>query len=224
MTKINLFFLGSLLLFSIMTACGPMDATYKDFIKDGPVMYLTKISKDSLEVRNGWKRIQIIYPAVTDGRSSKIALVTNGTDTLKYDLDKNGKTKITLNEMREGSVIFTTWLEDDDQSNSLSTDFTGIVYGEQYKNFLLNRTILSKTMKSGDLIVKYSMLMDSTLIASRITWDSGGVETAKVFFYNKNEVDTLHNFNGNSFKMSTLYLPVKNALDSIWSEEKIILK
>lgn len=44
-----------------------MDATYKDFVKDGPIMYLTRLSKDSITVRNGWERVLISFPIVKDG-------------------------------------------------------------------------------------------------------------------------------------------------------------
>ena len=56
-----------------------MDATYKDFVKDGPIMYLTRLSKDSITVRNGWERVLISFPIVKDGRSTKIALALNPT-------------------------------------------------------------------------------------------------------------------------------------------------
>ena len=45
----------SILIFCSIISCESMDATYKDFVKDGPIMYLTRLSKDSITVRNGGK-------------------------------------------------------------------------------------------------------------------------------------------------------------------------
>ncbi len=208
----------SILLLCSMISCEPMDATYKDFVKDGPIMYLTRLSKDSLIVRNGWERISISFPVVTDGRSTQIALAMNQTDTVRYELAKNQRTDILLEDMREGSVIFSAWLEDDESNKSLPTDFTGTIYGTQYQNYLLNRSIVSKKMVDGNLVISYSMLLDSTLVASRLTWEKGGVKTTKVSFYNAEAKDTLYDFTQDSFVMETLYVPQENALDSIWSK------
>lgn len=213
-----IFILVSIWTLCFVVSCEPMDSTYKDFIKDGPIMYLTRLSKDSLVVRNGWERIQISFPIVKDGRSTRIALALNQNDTVRYDLAKNQRTDILLNDMREGSIIFSAWLEDNELNKSLSTEFTGVVYGSQYKTYLLNRPIISKTVDSDNLIVKYSMLLDSTLVAARLTWNQGDEKITKTSYYYKSERDTLYNFTGDSFVMETLYVPDKNALDSIWSK------
>ena len=92
-------------------------------------MYLTRLSKDSITVRNGWERVLISFPIVKDGRSTKIALALNQSDTVRYDLAKNKRTDILLENMREGSIIFSAWLEDDELNKSLATDFTGTIYG-----------------------------------------------------------------------------------------------
>ena len=69
----------SILIFCSIISCESMDATYKDFVKDGPIMYLTRLSKDSITVRNGWERVLISFPIVKDGRSTKIALDRKST-------------------------------------------------------------------------------------------------------------------------------------------------
>ena len=213
-----IFILANIWILCSVVSCEPMDATYKDFIKDGPIMYLTRLSQDSIIVRNGWERVQISFPIIKDGRSTRVALALNQNDTLRYDLVKEKRTNILLENMREGSIILSAWLEDNESHKSLSTDFTGVIYGAQYKSYLLNRPIVSKTMTSGDLIIKYSMLLDSTLVASRLTWQDGDIQKTKVSYYYPSATDTLFNFKGDSFIMETLYAPDKNVLDSIWSK------
>lgn len=67
-------------------------------------------------------------------------------------------------------------------------------------------------MQSGNLVIKYSMLLDSTLVASRLTWNKGGEETTKISYYNKEGQDVLEDFTGDSFIMETLYAPQENVL------------
>ena len=223
MKKCALILINTLIL-SFIVSCGPMDETYKDFIKDGPIMYLTRVSGDSLEVHNGWNRVMVSFPIISDGRSSKVAIALNQTDTVRYELAKGERTKVYFNDMREGSVVFSAWLEDDEQNKSLTTDFTGTVYGVQYQNYLLNRSIVSKKMESGNLIIKYSTLLDSVSVASRLTWSDNGVEKTKISFYNEDERDTLYNFTGTNFTMETLFVPEEGMLDSIWSKPVVYNK
>ena len=61
-------------------------------------------------------------------------------------------------------------------------------------------------------------LLDSTLVASRLTWNKGGEETTKISYYNKEGQDVLEDFTGDSFIMETLYAPQENVLDKIWSK------
>lgn len=93
----------------------------------------------------------------------------------------NKRTDILLENMREGSIIFSAWLEDDELNKSLATDFTGTIYGTQYQSYLLNRSIVSKSMQSGNLVIKYSMLLDSTLVASRVNLEQGRRRNNKNF-------------------------------------------
>ncbi len=68
--------------------------------------YLTRLSKDSITVRNGWERVLISFPIVKDGRSTKIALALNQSDTVRYELAKNKRTDILLENMRGGVYHF----------------------------------------------------------------------------------------------------------------------
>ena len=151
----------SILIFCSIISCESMDATYKDFVKDGPIMYLTRLSKDSITVRNGWERVLISFPIVKDGRSTKIALALNQSDTVRYELAKNKRTDILLENMREGSIIFSAWLEDDELNKSLATDFTGTIYGTviagasgNYDAVIAALHMEPKKLRIGDIEVK----------------------------------------------------------------------
>lgn len=201
--------------------CSPMDDTYKDFDKDGPITYLTKLSSDSVLVDGGWYRLQVSIPKVKDNRAEKVFIIwNNGKDSLRTPLNANGRTNILLENMREGSFILTCRLEDNDGNRSLNTDVQGMVYGDTYQSYLRNRIIASKSSSEGDLLLKFNNLSDSTAIASVITWQKSSQETTETFYYDETNTIRLEEFGGTSFKMKTLYKPEIRALDYIESNEE----
>ena len=70
--------------------------------------------------------------------------------------------------------------------------------GTQYQSYLLNRSIVSKGMQSGNLVIKNIPCCWTTLVASGLTWNKGGEETTKISYYNKEGQDVLEDFTGDS--------------------------
>ena len=152
----------SILIFCSIISCESMDATYKDFVKDGPIMYLTRLSKDSITVRNGWERVLISFPIVKDGRSTKIALALNQSDTVRYELAKNKRTDILLENMREGSIIFSAMLFFTSLAYAQNVEFKAsapsvVAVGEQFKlEYTLNKegdNLKVPTLEGFDLLM-----------------------------------------------------------------------
>lgn len=205
------------------TGCSSMDDTYKDFIKDGPILYLSKIQKDSVLVETGWHRAKFTLPVVNDSRSKKIYVSwNNGKDSKTTELNPSGKTEIMFDDLWEGSIIFSCRLEDNDDNTSLYTDISAIIYGEIYQRYLVDRPVIRQIYDGNDLHILFSNLSDSTTISSSVTWPKNdGTETSHTFTYDKSNKITLEGFKGKSFKMKTLYKPDSLALDNIWSQEKV---
>lgn len=203
--------------------CSPMDDTYKDFIKDGPILYLTKIPHDSILIREGMYRVQIVIPEINDNRSNKVFVSwNNGESSTMQELNSVGKTEVNLDNLREGSFIFTCRLEDDDGHKSLNTDVQAVTYGEVYQSYLTNRFITSMQYDD-DLHLNFSKLIDSTAIASSITWSRNGTEATKIFYYDQTNKIQLEKFQGTTFKMKTLYKPTKASLDIFPSKTEEII-
>lgn len=206
-----------------LTSCGPMDETYKDFIKDGPVLYLSKIQKDSVLVETGWNRAKFTLPLVNDNRSKKIVVSwSNGKNSKTAELNPSGKTEVMFDDLWEGSIIFSCKLEDNDGNTSLNTDISATIYGEIYQSYLINRPIINQIYDGNDLRILFSDLSDSTAISASVTWPKNdGTEASRVFAYDKSNEIKLEDFEGKSFKMKTLYRPDSLALDNIWSQERV---
>ena len=78
----------------------------RTLFKDGPIMYLTRLSKDSITVRNGWERVLISFPIVKDGRSTKIALALIKVILSDMSWPKIRRTDITFREYAGGVYQF----------------------------------------------------------------------------------------------------------------------
>ena len=204
-----------------VVGCSSMDDTYKDFDKDGPILYLTKIQAGDVLVQGGWYRSQLTIPHIKDMRASKILIKwNNGRDSLRTDLNSNGKTTILIEDLREGSFIFTCRLEDNEGNKSLNTDITSSTYGDVYQSFLNNRAIINKSVSNNNLTLSFSDLIDSTAVASSFTWNNGTDDVSETFYYDESNKIILNTVKSTTFKMKTLYLPEKQSLDNVWSDEQ----
>lgn len=207
--------------FSLLVGCSSMDDTYKDFYKNGPIIYLTKIPGDEVLVQGGWYRTQFTLPHIRDMRVNKVFITwNNGKDSLRSNINSSGKTNILIDNLREGTFIFTCRLEDNEGNKSLNTDITGYTYGDSYQMYLNNRIITKKEVDANSLVLFFSNLIDSTAVASSFTWSNGTGDITKTFYYDKTNSITLENFNDIKFKMKTLYRPDPYVLDEIWSKEE----
>jgi len=205
----------------LVIGCSPMDDTYKDFDKDGPILYLTKIKTDDVLVQGGWYRTQLTISPIKDMRANKVFITwNNGRDSLRTDLSSAGNTVIMIDNLREGTFIFTCKLEDSDGNTSLNTDITAFTYGDEYQSFLNNRAIISKSVSNSNLTLSFSDLSDSTAVASAFMWNNGTDNITETFYYDKSNKIILNNVKSTTFKMKTLYIPELHSLDNVWSDEQ----
>ncbi|MDD3562025.1 DUF4998 domain-containing protein, partial [Petrimonas mucosa] len=58
----------------LVYGCSPMDYKYSDFIKDGPITYLTKLDENSVKGIGGRNRIRIVIPELDDPRASQVEI------------------------------------------------------------------------------------------------------------------------------------------------------
>src|SRR5690606_25633862 len=104
----NIGFLVGLVSLLSSVGCGKMDDTYRDFVKDGRIIYAGK--PDSLMVLPGRNRLVLTWvqqadPKVTDA----VVYWNNRIDSLKVDIPKaSGERRVNVpfEEMAEGTYQF----------------------------------------------------------------------------------------------------------------------
>src|SRR5690606_31002279 len=91
MKKINqsISILTTIVLFAsfVLSSCGKMDDTYRDFLADGETVYVAKA--DSLKVRPGRERVELEWLVMSDPKVKHYKVYWNNrTDSIERDLDR----------------------------------------------------------------------------------------------------------------------------------------
>ena len=200
----------------IFHACTPMDDNFKEFIKDGPIVYLTKLNPDDIQIVGERERAVITLPVMKDLRPTKVLIYwANRTQSKEFPVYPTENTVIDLGDLREGAYIFEFILMDDFGNRSLTTTKSTDVYGNVYETYLLNRSIASDNiLSSGRREITFAKVTDNTMQMTLIEWSQGGmVQTRTVD--TKTDVLMIDNFNASSFKYRTIYKPGNE--DIFWS-------
>lgn len=214
-----------LIMAAAIFSCTKMDA-YKDFIKDGPIIYTGRV--DSIKVYPGNSRILLTMLLLSDPKITKVKIYwndkkdsavqnivrTSGVDTVKF----------MLTNMPEGTHTFNIYTYDDKGHSSIKVDTLGIVYGQNYINSLFNRSLRSVNYIGGSKARLIWYGPSSQTIGEQIKYtDSLGANIdfiEPVYKPNGQTKDTtiLNNFKKlNYFQYRTLYKPVPNAIDTFYS-------
>ena len=210
-----------------MVGCDGMDATYTDFIKDGPIVYIGKA--DSLKAFSGKNRIKLTWQMQNDPRGVKAHIYwKDRTESVEVDLDRSQKElEYTLENMQEASYVFEVVIYDKYGHYSLPAEITGEVYGEIYTGFLNPR---SYTKKSGKAVYfnkdtqKWEMILnairDKTLVNTEVVYkDENGNE--KTLSWSERTAYTLAlegYAEGGMVKYRSCFLPQEGAIDEFWTD------
>src|SRR5699024_9257450 len=132
----------SLLLAIAIVSCEKMDDIYKDFVKDGETVYVGKA--DSAFVRGGYNRAEVVWLLLSDPKVSSYKLYwNNGRDSVSGEVTKTENVdtiRVLLEDITEGTHHFTIRMYDKNENHSVHTHISGVVYGPQYEQTLLQRT------------------------------------------------------------------------------------
>ncbi|HTG55374.1 MAG TPA: DUF4998 domain-containing protein, partial [Niabella sp.] len=117
----------SILVTLIHYGCNKMDSTYKDFLKDGPVIYAQKL--DSVKVYPGRNRVLITWLPIRDPRVSKLRISWMGQAASKeLAITSARDTSALIEGLPEGNYVFDFYTADDAGNSSIKTEALGITY------------------------------------------------------------------------------------------------
>jgi hypothetical protein len=188
---------------ALAAACTPMDDNFKDFVKDGPVTYLTKLNVEDVTIIGERNRALIVLPRLYDLRAKKVLVYwANKTQQKEHPVNAGEQTPFVIDNLAEGTYIFEFVLIDDEGNKSLITPVTAEVYGSVYESYLMNRAIMQYSTDA----VTFADVQEPTMLHTVMEWSDGGEEkTVIVDTLTENVV--LTDFNASSFRYRTAYRP-----------------
>ncbi|MGY3052056.1 hypothetical protein ACVWYG_000243 [Pedobacter sp. UYEF25] len=150
---ISLMLLSTLLLFS---ACRKMDATYKDFVVSGGLVYPGKAIAIA---HSGQSRIEIVWPKGVDRSVIKAKIYWNSfTDSIVVDIASitGDSIKVMINNLEEKNYTFVIKTYDTQGNVSVPVEVVGGSYGERYQSQLLTRPVNSTLINAaGKLTINW---------------------------------------------------------------------
>ncbi len=205
----------------IATSCSKWD-DYKDFTKDGEIVYTGKL--DSVTVYPGKLRVRIrgILPADPNIVKCIISWNSKG-DSVTFPIDKGGEKMVfdQTFQVEEGVQNFKIQTFDAEGNSSIPVYVTGTIYGSRYESGLNNRPIVKRRLFAGDgtLTLDFGEMNLSTgVFATEIKYrdDNNQLDSVRIPI-DSSEVEIKNYKVGSNFQYHTLFLPDSNAIDTFFS-------
>ena len=224
--KFKYFLLSGFMLFIALsfTNCDSMDETYRQFIKDGEIVYVGKA--DSIKTRGGRERIEISWYLLSDPKVKSYKIFwNNGKDSVANTVTKTENVdtvRVMLNNMPEYVYNFDIYMYDEFGNSSIKSSAIGRTYGEYYEGSILNRTYKSlKRINAGIEVVWTAASEEFLFIELEYTNSAGSIVQKTID--RTIEKDTLFSIpvKGN-FKYRSAYIPEPNSLDTFYTEQSSI--
>lgn len=214
--------LGILILLTV--SCSKMDDPYKDFWKDGEIVY--PAVADSVMTYPGKNRIKLKWILRGDA-SIKNAKVfwDSGRDSISFPVTPTGGVdtlEVLLSDMPAGFYVFDIIHIDNKGNSSLTTSAVSDIYGNNYGEFLLNRTVDKAFFDDDTLEVSWqNNINESTFIGSQLAYVNKLGEDVSHIVESETSTTLLsdYDFSKNSgvITSQSMYLPEPNAIDTFYT-------
>lgn len=205
------------LLISTIYGCSGMDADYKNFIKDGEIIYTGKI--DSVVILSGKERVFVTGVFISDPNITQCRIYwdsrTQHVDVPVERIDGVQKFKHEI-ELPEKLYNFEIITLDHDGNTSVPVSASGKSYGEKFQASITNRLITSaKIDEESNAIINW-LPIDKTLgaFATEITYVNTDDQTCTIVTPVDEEQTILPKFRDEQLTLYTLYLPDTLCVDT----------
>ena len=124
-----------------------------------------------------------------------------------------------IEDLKEQDYYFTLQTTDASGSKSAVLDGGVRVYGENYKNQIYNRTLVSKILTNDQLVINYKKLNgDLGALGTEITYKTTSGSTEKLFIDDKQTSVKLPSYQiGTDVYYKSLYKPSLSAIDTLYT-------
>jgi hypothetical protein len=205
-----------------------MDETYREFWDEGVIIYPAKA--DSVKTYPGNNRIILSWQLRGDPSITRTKIYWNNrTDSLDAPVTLTGalveKIDVQLFNLPEASYAFDIYMFDGKDNRSIPVSAIGKVYGENYRKTLLVRYVTIAEYSAGIMTVTWGNRVDATSVGTKIVYNSTDGSQDSIFETPDAVSTVIPNFDydaGNTFTVSSAYLPTSEAIDTFYSAPAII--
>lgn len=197
-------------------ACGELDDTHEEFIKDGEQIYVGKPVEIFTNSGNERIRFNIVIsadPKITKGWVSW----NSGAESQEFDVSRSSEGIDTLAvelNVPEGSYVFEIVLMDNQGNESLSVDHSATVYGEKYISSLFNRAISNVEALPTKAIISWSA-PEPGVVMTVFSYEDNNGEMQEVTVLPTETETIAENYKiGGNYTLVTKYIPNALALES----------
>ena len=208
--------LGALLMV-ILNSCTKSDHFYKDYIIERT--YVGKV--DSVWIKPGENRMKMYWLNSKDLSANKLVLYWNDNkDSVIAPIDHAQDTgSFLLNNLEEGDYLFNIISTDTKGNRSLPIEKSVTIYGNTYRNGLLNQGIDHVVLFRDSAIILWNSIGTKTLLmGNEITYTDKDNKEQIVFAPHNSLITTIYNVDTTKeASVRSLYKPDGKALDDIYS-------
>lgn len=203
-------------LLALSPGCKKMDDVYKEFLGDGPIVYIGKA--DSVQVLAGNGRVQVQWAKQTDPRACKAVLQwTGGKNQMETTLDPDAPTTVLVEGLEEGTVVFKIITYDNLGNCSVPVEASGNVYGPRFAAYLANASITKATLKDSKLTLTLKHPGGQTYQGVEITYVRTDGKESTIFVPNKTTSKVLEAYGSGALQLRAVHLPEIGAIDRFYS-------
>ena len=172
------------------SSCGKQDAVYKEFIKDGGLIYPAKAL--NLTAERGFERIVLNWDLPMDPsiRTGKLYWDSR-TKSMDFDYSNyaDGKVSVVVTNLEDRSYTFEVVNYDADQNSSLAVEITSSPFGDSWLVSHTERAMRFAEMEGTDAVITMGKLTDEIVATKfRYTTTSGEVVESRPFLVTEDEI------------------------------------
>lgn len=204
----------------LVIGCKKMDFNYKQFIKDGETVYIGR--PDSLIARSGDGRIALQWLLMSDPKIAFYKIYWNNRqDSMGGPLRKTENidtVTLEIDGLSEKTHEFEVFHFDQSGHSSIKSTVVGKVYGDKYKNSLINRAFNS-IQDLGENRIEISWAASEVqLVFSEIRYFDMSGKVIRYISDRFSERDTLAGFPADGvFELRSAFKPDSLAIDTFYT-------
>lgn len=179
----------------VVISCSKED-DYKKFMEGGEIVYAGML--DSVFAQSGKERINLQMYLGQDASVTKIKVYWNdGEDSSQVDIARpveSNEVNLLIPNLPVGSYNFKLYTYDSHNNSSVAKNFSGVSYGDDFENTMVNRRIASiKQNKTADSLLFNWVTLSPGLVKTDLTYTKADGEVVTITIPAKETVTKLEN-------------------------------